>query len=205
MTVFRIFYVRKLNKLIFKKIVINAIIKLRWNFMKKKQIVDLVTNLSLLILACVILLFPSFKITDIKLVLGLIFGFYTLFKLTSFILIIKEHDYENLFTSIVSLGCFITIFYLELTTKNIALILLIWLGLMSLVKLKKADFYHDKQNKMWLLRLFILFSFIAINLILCLNLMYEKEIQILIIGFYFLINSLLDTIDPLVSYLMERK
>ena len=173
--------------------------------MKKKQIVDLVTNISLLILACVILLFPSFKITDIKLVLGLIFGFYTLFKLTSFILIIKEHDYENLFTSIVSLGCFIAIFYLELTTKNIALILLIWLGLMSLVKLKKADFYHDKQNKMWLMRLFILFSFIAINLILCLNLMYEKEVQILIIGFYFLINSLLDTIDPLVSYLMESK
>ena len=76
---------------------------------------------------------------------------------------------------------------------------------MSLVKLKKADFYHDKQNKMWLMRLFILFSFIAINLILCLNLMYEKEVQILIIGFYFLINSLLDTIDPLVSYLMESK
>ncbi len=173
--------------------------------MKKKQIVDLVTNISLLILSCVILLFPSFKITNIKLVLGIIFSFYSLFKLTSFIIIFKEHDYENLFTSFISLIALVSIFFIELSTKNIVLILLVWLGVMSLIKLKKADFYHDRQNKMWLLRLFILFSFIAINLILCLNLMYEKEVQILIIGFYFLINSLLDSLDPLVCYLMENK
>ena len=89
------------------------------------------------------LLLPTFKITDVELVLALIFGFYALIKLTNFILIIKEHDFESLFTSIVSIGCFISIFFLNLTPKNIALILLIWLGLMSLIKLKKADFYHD--------------------------------------------------------------
>ncbi len=171
--------------------------------MKKKEIVDFISNLSLLTISGVILLFPTFNLTDIKLTLTIIFGFYALIKLSCFMLILKEKDYENLFTGIISIGCLIAIYNLKLSTKNIALILLIWLTLMALIKLKKADFYHDRANKMWILRIFILFVFITIGLISSLNLMYEKSVQILIIGFFFFINNLLDTIDPLVSYLMR--
>ena len=80
---------------------------------------------------------------------------------------------------------------------------MIWLGISSLIKLKKADFYHDRDNKMWILRLFILFVFLTTGLIFSLNLMYENSVQILIIGCFFLINSLLDAVDPLVTYLMR--
>ncbi len=173
--------------------------------MNKKNIVDLITNIALLILSCVILLFPNLKIVNIKLVLGLLFGFSTIFKLTSFIIVFKEKDYESLFTSIISAAGLISIFFLELTTKNIALILLIWLALMCIIKLKKADYYHDRKNKMWIFQIFNLIAFLTINLILCLNLMYKNEIQILIISFYFIINYLLDSLAPLVSYLMESK
>ncbi len=171
--------------------------------MKRKEVIDFITNISLLILSCIILLFPTLKITDVKLVLELIFSFYTILKFTGFILVFKEHDYENLFTSLVSLGSLISLFFIKLTTQNIALILLVYLGFMSIIKLKKADFYHDRSNKMWILRLFILFTFLILGLILSLNLMHENSVQILIIGFYFVINSLLDTIDPLTSYLMR--
>ncbi len=171
--------------------------------MKKKEIVDFISSLSLMILTCVVLLLPTFGIDNVKLVLTIIFGFYTLIKLSSFILIIKEKDYESLLTGAISLAGLIAIHYMELSTKNLALILLIWLGVSSLIKLKKADFYHDRENKMWILRLFILFVFLTTGLIFSLNLMYDSSVQIIMIGSFFLVNSILDMIDPLVMYLMR--
>lgn len=72
---------------------------------------------------------------------------------------------------------------------------------MSLIKLKKADFYHDRENKMWILRLLILFIFIASGLLTSINLFYDNSVQILLIGYFFLVNSILDTISPLVEYI----
>ena len=72
---------------------------------------------------------------------------------------------------------------------------------MSLIKLKNADFYHDRENKMWILRLLILFIFIASGLLTSINLFYDNSVQILLIGYFFLVNSILDTISPLVEYI----
>lgn len=171
----------------------------------KKDIVDFITSLALLILACSILLLPTFKYSNLKVILSVIFGFYTLIKLTQFIIIFREHDYESLFTSIVSLGGFLGVNFIQLNAKYISLIVLVWMGLMCLIKLKKADFYHDRYNKMWMLRLFILFVFLSTGLITGLNLMYESSVQVIIIGYFFLINSILDAIDPITNYLMRGK
>ena len=171
--------------------------------MRKKEIIDFITGVSLLILASCILVLPSFKVTNIKVVLICIYSFYTIFKLTQFIFIIKEKDFESLFTSLISVMALIATILLKQTTKNIVLILMIWMGLMSLTKLKKADFYNDRENKMWILRLYMLFVFITSGLLTGINLFYKPAIQILIIGYFFFINSLLDTIDPIADYLMR--
>ncbi len=173
--------------------------------MKKKELVDLITGLSLMLLAGVILLLPSFKVNDLSFILKTIFGFYALIKLTQFILIIKEKDFESLFTCLISLGALISLFLIEFTTKNMVLVLLIWMGIMCLIKLKKADFYHDKQNKMWILRLFMLFVFLTSGLLTGINLYYEASVQTIIVGFFFFLNGVLDTIDPIAMYLMESK
>ena len=104
----------------------------------------------------------------------------------------------------ISLGALISLFLIELETKNLVLVLLIWMGLMCLVKLKKTDFYHDRQNKMWILRLFILFTFLTTGLLTGINLYYEASVQTIIIGFFFFINGLLDVVDPIAMYLMEK-
>ena len=116
---------------------------------------------------------------------------------------IKYKDYESLYTCLISLGVLISLFLVNLTTKSMVLILLIWMGLMCLIKLKKADFYHDRKNKMWCLRLFILFTFLTTGLLTGINLYYESSVQTIIIGFFFLINGILDVIDPITVYLME--
>lgn len=173
--------------------------------MKKKELVDLLTGLSLMLLAGVILLLPSFKVNDLNFILKTIFGFYALIKLTQFILIFKEKDFESLFTSIISIAAFVSLFLIEFTTKNMVLVLLIWIGLMCLIKLKKADFYHDRKNKMWILRLFILFVFLTSGLLTGLNLYYEASVQTIIVGFFFFLNGVLDAIDPIAMVLMENK
>jgi len=173
--------------------------------MKKKEKIDFIVGLSLLILAGVILLLPTFKITNIRVVLLTIFSFYTIIMLINFILTYEEKDYESILTSLVSLLGVIATLCLELRLKNMVMILMIWMGLMSLVKLKKADFYHDRKSKMWILRLLMLFIFIASGLLLGINLFYENNIQILIIGNFFLINGILDIIDPIVSYIERGK
>ena len=171
--------------------------------MKKKELVDLVTGISLMLLAVVILLLPTFKFNDLVFILKMVFGFYSLVKITQFIFTIKYKDYESLYTCLISLGVLISLFLVNLTTKSMVLILLIWMGLMCLIKLKKADFYHDRKNKMWCLRLFILFTFLTTGLLTGINLYYESSVQTIIIGFFFLINGILDVIDPITVYLME--
>ena len=173
--------------------------------MNKKEITDFIIGLLLLALASIIILLPTFKITNIRNILLTIFSFYTIFKLTGFILILKDKDYENLFTSFVSFLALLTSILIDLTTKNIVIILMIWMGLMSLIKLKKADFYHDRENKMWIIRVLILFIFLASGLLTGINLFYDSNVQTLLIGYFFLINGILDTISPLVEYISRGK
>ncbi|MBE6154270.1 MAG: hypothetical protein E7163_01670 [Firmicutes bacterium] len=173
--------------------------------MKRKIIVDFVINLALLIVAGCVILLPTFKLSNIKAIMIIVFSLYSLFKLTQFVLTMKEKDYESLFAFIISLGVIISLLFIELTPKCLALIVFAWIGLMSLNKLKKADFYHDRKNKMWILRLIILFIFLTIGLLTILNLFYETSVQIIIIGYLLFINSVLDIIDPVVVYLMGDK
>ena len=173
--------------------------------MNKKELVDLVTGISLMLLAGVILLLPTFKFNDLAFILKTIFGFYALIKLTQFLFTIKNKDFESLFTCIISIGALSSLFLIELSTKNMVLVLLIWMGLMCLIKLKKADFYHDRKNKMWVLRLFMLFAFLTSGLLTGLNLYYEASVQTIIVGYFFFINGMLDIIDPIVCFIMGSK
>lgn len=171
--------------------------------MKKKEKVNIIISSVLLLMSFIVLVLPSFKVLDIKLVMIIIYSCYTILKLLDFIINRKELDYESLFTSIISFIALLGTIFLKLNTKNIVLILMIWLGVMSLIKLKKADFYHDKKSNMWILRLFILNVFIITGIITAINLLHDSDVQILIIGYFFLINNILDTIDPIVNYLKE--
>lgn len=173
--------------------------------MKKKGMIDLIANIILLVFASVILLLPTLNVTDLKIVLTIIFSVYAFVKLMEFILTFEEKDYESLFTFLISSAGIIATNVMNLTTKNIALLILIWMGVMCLIKLKKTDFYHDRKSKMWILRLFMLFVFLTIGLLTGMNLTEDVREQMIVIGNFFFVNSLLDTIDPIVVYLMGAK
>ncbi|MCM1052623.1 MAG: hypothetical protein NC483_01410 [Ruminococcus sp.] len=166
--------------------------------MKKRNTILFITNLALVILSYGILLMPIFKFYDLKVILLFILGLYALMEITSFILIRKKDEFESLSMGIISLIMMIVTYFLELNDKKLLLIILIWMGVNALVKLKKVDYYHDRKNRMWILKLFLLFIFILSGLFTSINL-FSNMTQLVAIGYFFLISSLLDTIEVLVK------
>ena len=88
---------------------------------------------------------------------------------------------------------------------NLALTLFVWITMMSLVKLKKCDYYHDRHKEIYILKIITLVLFILSGLLCTINLYYEKSVQILVLGFFYFINGILEAIDPITYYLIEKQ
>ena len=110
--------------------------------MKYKQKVETLTSLVLILIGTLLLLCPLYKITDIKWINLIIFLSYAIINLLKFILTYKSKDYEGLFTCLASIVAAITSIVLksEKSAINLSLTLMIWIILLSLIKLKKADY-----------------------------------------------------------------
>ena len=76
---------------------------------------------------------------------------------------------------------------------------------MALIKLKKADYYNDRKEKIWILEIVTLIIFILSGLLTTINLYYENDIQILVLGYFYLIHGILELVDPLTNYLVGKR
>ena len=175
--------------------------------MKRKQKVDLIIAIFLILIGVTLMIFPNFKILDLEVILFSVMMAYATLNLIQFIFTRDSKDYEGLFTSIFSYLIGVGGLYFDLFNGGVEMvaIILAWIILMSLVKFKKCDYYHDRKNKMWIIRIVTLIIFIVTGLLTCINLYYSNEVQILILGFFFYIHGILELIDPLSVYLMENK
>lgn len=175
--------------------------------MSKKQIVDLVTAIILIIVGSALLIVPILEIMNVKVIFMVVLGIYGLMNLIQFILTRKDQDYEGLFTMIASLIVLIMVAYLNVSKVPwyLALALFTWIILMALIKLKKADYYNDRKNKVWILKVITLILFVLAGLLTTINLYYSNDIQILVLGFFFLVHGMLELFDPLTLYLLDIK
>ncbi len=173
--------------------------------MNKKQIVDLIISIFLIICGSVLLIFPLFHFIKIKTIFIGILSAYAILNLIQFLLTRKDSDYEGLLTCIASIAVLTLVCFLNVSKVPwyLALTLFIWVILMSLIKLKKADYYNDRENKVWILKIITLGIFILSGLLATMNLYYENDIQVLILGFFFLIHGILELFDPVTIYLVE--
>ena len=175
--------------------------------MKRKQIVDLITAVLLIIVGSLVLTFPLLKLINVKYIFIGVLAFYGIMNLIQFILTSKEKDYEGLLTMIASIITLLLLGFLEVDNNplNLALTLFSWIVLMSLIKLKKCDYYHDRHRPIWIFRIVTLVLFILIGLLSVINLYYEAEVQILVLGFFYFIHGVLELVDPITNYLLQRK
>ena len=173
--------------------------------MKQKQLVDLIVGLLLTFYAVVILILPSLNVRDIRAVLLTTFLFYTIVNTVRFIVLRETRDYEGLHYAITSLGILIATLTIKTGTPyTIALLLFSWIALNSLAKLKKADYYHDRRDRMWKFGLLDLSIFLLAGILACINLAYSGEIQILVLGFFLLVNGILEIFDPILKSLIAH-
>ena len=172
--------------------------------MKRKEKVDFLTSLSLIVLGSVILIFPLVNIVNVKYVFMGVLSFYGVMNLTKFFLTSEKKDYEGLYVMISSILTLLLLGAINIEDKpvNLALVLFTWIILMSMIKLKKCDYYHDCNNKVFIYKLLSLILFILIGLLTSFNLYYSKDVQVLVLGFFYFINGVLELFDPILNYLL---
>lgn len=175
--------------------------------MKRKQIVDLVTAVLLIVIGSVVLIFPLLNIINVKYIFIGVLTFYGIMNLIQFLLTSKDKDYEGLFTMFASIVALLIIALRspELTPLDLALTLFIWMSLMSLIKLKKCDYYHDRHKKIYILKIITLILFILSGLLTVINLYYQAKVQVLVLGFFYFIHGILELVDPITNYLIDTK
>lgn len=174
--------------------------------MNKKQTVDLIIAIFLILCGSILLIFPIIRFLDIKVIFMGVLAFYGILNLIQFLLTKKSKDYEGLLTTIVSIVVLIVVSQIDVAKVPwyLAVTLFMWIIAMSLIKLKKADYYNDRQNPIWILKIITLTLFILSGLLATINLYYEADVQILVLGFFYLIHGMLELLDPLTIYLMEK-
>lgn len=175
--------------------------------MEKKQKVDLSIAILLILIGIVLTILPKFNLTNINIILFIVMMIYATLNMIQYVLTKKSNDMEGIFTSLLSyvVGILGLTFDLFNNLLQMVLLLLAWIILMSLIKLKKCDYYNDRHNKMWILKVTTLGLFILTGIITCINLYYSNDIQLIILGFFFYIHGILEMIDPITIYLMENK
>jgi len=175
--------------------------------MDRRTLVEFVTAWLLVITGAMMTILPIFNITNVRIIFILVISLYGIIHLIKNFFILNTKDYSGFSTSISCVISLVLMLFLDINDSpwNLALILFIWIILMSLTKLKESDYYHDRKNKLWELNIVNLILFIITGVITSINLYYTGDIQILILGFFFLINGILELMDPLAAYLIEKK
>jgi uncharacterized membrane protein HdeD (DUF308 family) len=175
--------------------------------MKEKQKNDVITAGLLLIVGVVLLLLPSIgKIPNTKLVCVVVFSAFGIINLIKYFINRQSKDTEGILMFIANLISILSLSFVktENTPMDLSIVLMIWIILMSLIKLKKADYYHDRRDRMWKLNVFMLVVFIITGLLTAINLAFDSQVQLIVLGYFFFVNGILQMIDPIVKSLINH-
>ena len=153
----------------------------------------LVLDIFLLFISIFGILNPFLGILNIRncmLILLISFSFINAFKF----LYKKDYsDFETLYYCMA--GCIFALimyFFKIESNKNLALFILLWVFVLSLIKLVKCDNYHDDDNLLWVSKLSSIVIFMIVGFVTAINLGNGRVVNIIIISYFFFINYVLD-------------
>ena len=168
------------------------------------------TNLivsGVLVLLGILMLGVSFlKFLEPNSILYVTFSIYSLIKIIEVIICGKIGDNEDIYTAIACALAAISGFeFMDYNTPMVlGITLAVWVGIMSIIKLIKLDYYHDRENGMFYVNLITFSLFILIGLLTSINLYFSETVQILMLGFFFVINGLLNLAEDAIRILASR-
>ncbi len=175
--------------------------------MEKRNLINFVASWFIILLGAIVLVLPIFNITNIRLIFIVMITIYGLVNVIKNLVLLEFKEYSSFSKGISCILILLALLFVDINDSpwNLALLLFIWVILMSLTKLKEADYYHDRKNKLWLFNIVCLIVFILTGILATINLYCAGDIQILILGFFFVIIGILDVMEPLVNHLLGKK
>ena len=175
--------------------------------MERRTLVEFIIAWLLVLMASIVAILPIFNISNIKSVFIIVISLYGLIHVVKNFFIMNSSDYSGFRAAISCIVVLALMMFLDVNDSpwNLALVFFIWVILMSLTKLKESDYYHDRKNKLWELNIINLILFIVSGILTAINLYHTGETQILVLGFFFLINAILELMDPIVAYILDKK
>ena len=173
--------------------------------MKPKQKVDFIIDLILMIIGIINIFLGVIHFNNIKLLFVIIMFLYTILNLVQYLLTKKNKDLEGLYTFLASLTIAIVAIFINLdNTNNLTLLLLSWVILMSVIKFIKTDYYNDRKDRMWKIRIFTLVVFMIAGVLTGISFNFTNDVKVLVLGYFFFIHGLLELIDPLTKYVITK-
>lgn len=180
--------------------------------MKKKEVklrdkTNLIISGILVLMGIFMLVIPFLGFMEPNMLLYVVFSIYALIKIIE-VIITKNisGDNEDIYTAIACALAAISGFkYIHYDPPMVlSLTLISWVGIMSIIKLIKLDYYHDRENGMFYVNLITFSLFLLLGLLTSINLYFSETVQILMLGFFFVINGLLNLAEDGIRILVSR-
>ena len=181
-------------------------------FKRRKEIklrdkTNLIVSGILLLMGLLMLILPFLGFMQPNILLYVVFSIYALIKIIE-VVITKNYggDTEDIYTAIAcSLAAISGFKYINYDPPMVLSITLAsWVGIMSIIKLIKLDYYHDKENGMLYVNLVTFSMFLLLGLLTSINLYFNETVQVLMLGFFFVINGLLNLAEDGIRILVSR-
>ena len=173
----------------------------------KKNKINLICSAILLLVGLAMFILPWIKILDPVKILYVVYSIYALVKLVEYFLTRNGSDLENLYTAIASalaaISGFIFINYEPIIVLSMTLAS--WVAVMSIIKLIKLDYYHDRENGMLYVNLITFSLFILLGLLTSINLYFNETVQYIMLAFFFVVNGLLMLAENGIRILVTSK
>ena len=173
----------------------------------KKNKINLICSAILLLVGLAMFILPWIKILDPVKILYVVFSIYALVKLVEYFLTRNGSDLENLYTAIASVLAAISGFRFINYEPTIVLSMTLasWVAVMSIIKLIKLDYYHDRENGMLYVNLITFSLFILLGLLTSINLYFNETVQYIMLAFFFVVNGLLMLAENGIRILVTSK
>jgi len=173
--------------------------------MKKNIKLETLVNIVIIIAGLVLIIFPwlgsAKPINIFYFILGMLAGL----RAIEYMFQKDKSDKENINIAIVSfLVPFLSFIKFPNPEMVMPLSLLTWIGLMSIVKLIKLDYLHDRKLPLFKVKLYGFIMFIILGVLTTYSLHFDDKVQIIILGFFVIIIGLMDLFKDHMEYFFEK-
>lgn len=133
---------------------------------------------------------------------------YSVLAFGNYLLIGKNPNNENVWLSIVASIAGIAnvglgVFFNESLT--LALSLSIFVFLTTAVRIFTIDYYHDRKDAYYYIEAMLTIIFLIVGVVISFNLFNDSVLQTMVLGFYFIIISILESVDVSLKGMLKAK